>query len=111
MKKVGSAEVENVVRKYLKSKEFLLSRPRMPGETGVDIEATKGKTKTYIEVIGYNTKPQTRSREFFEGFFRVISRDKNNKNHRLAIALPVEFIKGMKQRVAVYTIADKLGQL
>ncbi|MDO8734005.1 MAG: hypothetical protein Q7K21_02455, partial [Elusimicrobiota bacterium] len=98
MKEITSHEVESAVRKYLKGKHYKISPSRKHGETGADIVATKGQTKLFIEVIGYNTKPPIKSREFYESFFRIISRDENDKEHKLIIALPIKFLNGMKQR-------------
>lgn len=112
MKLIKSEEVEKVIRKYLKSKKYIVSTPKSHGETGVDIEATKGNRKLFIESIGYNSNPQIKSREFFESFFRIISRDENKKTHKIILALPIRFKNGMQQRKAQYGIAwDKLADI
>jgi hypothetical protein len=56
-------------------------------------------------VIGFQSHPPIRSREFYEAFFRVISRDRGISSDVLAIALPKRFKAGMKQRQQQYPVA------
>jgi hypothetical protein len=106
-----SLEVERVVRKYLEDKGCALSPYKRRGETGPDIKATCGKSTWFVEVIGFQEVPPVRSREFYEAFFRVISRDRNDPEDILVLALPRRFKDGMKQRVRNYPVAwDKLGR-
>ena len=106
-----STEVEKVVRQYLETKGCTLSSHRKQGETGPDIEATSGKSTWFVEIIGFQEVPPLRSREFYEAFFRVISRDRDNPDDTLVLALPVRFKDGMRQRVQNYPVAwEKLGK-
>lgn len=106
-----SSEVEQVVRKYLEEKGCILSPPRGYGETGPDIKATSDAFTWFVEVIGFQKVPPVRSREFYEAFFRLISRDRGNPNDNLVLALPKRFKTGMRQRMKQYPIAwGKLGK-
>jgi len=108
---VKSSEVEQIVRKYLKDKGCELSPPRKHGETGADIIATNGTSAWFVEVIGFQKVPPVRSREFYEAFFRIISRDRDNPNDILVMALPKRFKTGMRRRMRQYPVAwSKLGK-
>jgi Holliday junction resolvase-like predicted endonuclease len=111
MKLVNSEAVEKIVRSYLKGKGFSLSKQKKQGQTGADIVAMKGKQTRFIEVIGFQSAPPTRSREFYEAFFRAISRDQNRAQDTLIIALPIRFRNGMRRRKQQYPVAwGKLGE-
>ena len=87
-----------------------MSKQRGNGETGADIIAQKNGVTTFIEIIGFQSSPPLRSREFYESFFRVISRDNNNLDDVLVLALPNRFRIGMPQRKKQYLFAwGKLG--
>lgn len=110
-KLVEAKQVEQVIRNYLERKGCMLSYPKKSGETGVDIIATRGDSTWLVEVIGFQSHPPTRSREFYEAFFRVISRDKGNPDDILAIGLPKRFKNGIRQRKSQYAVAwPKLGK-
>jgi hypothetical protein len=106
-----SSEVEQVVREYLERNGYTLSTPRKHGENGPDIKAIKDAFTWFVEIIGFQEVPPVRSREFYEAFFRIISRDRNNPNDILVLALPKRFKNGMRQRMQQYPAAwSKLGK-
>lgn len=108
---VKATEVEQLIRKCLEEKAYTLSSHKKYGETGPDIVVKHGKFTWFVEVIGFQSHPPTRSREFYEAFFRLISRDRNNPNDILVLALPKRFKDGMKQRKEQYPVAwEKLGK-
>jgi hypothetical protein len=110
MKLVTAEAVETVVRRYLLAKGFNLSEAKKSGETGCDLIANKGEERLLIEIIGFQSVPPIRSREFYELFFRTISRDENKEGDRLVMALPARFANGMAQRRKHYGISwQKLG--
>jgi hypothetical protein len=110
VKLVEAADVEWVVRKHLRENGYTLSSPRSYGETGADITAKDDKSTCFVEIIGFQSHPPTRSREFYEAFFRVISRDENNPSDVLILALPKRFKDGMRQRKQQYKVAwGKIG--
>ncbi|MCL0057581.1 hypothetical protein M1N05_00730 [Dehalococcoidales bacterium] len=110
-KLVKAKDVEQVVRRYLEGKGCTLSPPKKYGQTGTDITAKCGKSTWFVEVIGFQSHPPTRSREFYEAFFRVISRDRNNPDDALVLALPKRFKNGIRQRKQQYPVAwEKLGK-
>ena len=113
MAKVVEAEaVEKVIREYLEAKGYKLSPPKRRGQTGPDIVARHNKSTYFVEIIGFQEVPSIRSREFYEAFFRVISRDRDNPaDDVLVLGLPKRFKDGMRQRKQQYSIAwEKLGK-
>jgi hypothetical protein len=111
VKLVEAGDVERVVRKYLEENGYSLTSPKEYGQTGVDIIAKRGESTCFVEIIGFQSHPPTRSREFYEAFFRIISRDRNNPHDHLVLALPKRFKDGMKQRKQHYSVAwDKLAK-
>ena len=101
---VANQDVEVALRRCLEGEGYSLSAARLNGETGVDILATKADERLYIEVIGFKDSPPARSKDFFEVFFRAISR-LNQGATRIVIALPERFASGLPQRAAVYGAA------
>ena len=111
-KSVANRRVEEVLRSYLKAEGCTLSVSKKQGETGADIVAKRGEFTWIVEAIGFQDKPPVRSREFYEAFFRVISRDRDVSNHILVLGLPMRFKQGMRQRMQQYPVAwGKLGKV
>lgn len=111
MKLVTSEDVENTIRRYLKKQPFGLSDTKKRGETGCDLVASRNGETLYIEIIGFQSAPPIRSREFYELFFRTISRDTGRPNDRLVMALPARFAIGMARRKQQYGLAwNKIGE-
>lgn len=97
-------DVEKALRYFLQDNGYKLEIPeRKFGETGVDIIASKDGEKWHIEVIGFKESPPARSKDFYEVFFRAISRLKDGAGH-IVIALPDRFRNGLPQRVRQYGI-------
>ena len=97
-KRIQSEVVEECVRTVLKSEGFALSEQRTRnGETGVDILAQKQEEQIHIEVIGYKSTGPARSKDFFEVFFRAVSRLKDGAR-RCVIAIPDTAKRGLPQR-------------
>lgn len=95
-------QVESVLRRLLPRQGYqLLNNPRKQGETGADIIARKGDVQVFIECIGYQENPPLRSKQFYEGFFRTVSRLKDGAT-RCVLALPTRFNKGRNQRAKQY---------
>jgi hypothetical protein len=102
--------VEESLRRCLAGEGYALSAVPKHGETGVDVEATMGRRRVYIEVIGYKSCPPARAKDFFEVFFRAISRIEGGAR-RIVIALPARFEKGLPTRAGHYGVAWwRLGQ-
>jgi len=103
---IPSDDVERCLRACLETERYGLSSPRKNGETGVDLIAKKGNEKHFIEVIGFREFPPARSKDFYEVFFRAVSRlDDGAKS--LVIALPQRFGRGLNQRASHYGEAWK----
>ena len=112
---VPNALVERVLRQILIDAGYDLTDPRRNGETGVDIIATRNGESIHIECIGYKTQPPARAKDFYESFFRVVSR-LNDGAARLAIALAAQARRGLparalQHRVAWMRIADAFPEL
>lgn len=97
---------ETTVRQWLRVNYYKVSRPRHYGENGVDILASRGREILHIEVIGYSSRPPKRARDFFEAFFRSISRLKDGATSCI-IAMPEEYGRGLRQRASQYGVAWK----
>lgn len=113
---VSNADVETCLREILTGEGFRLNSPRAHGQTGVDIIATNKDSETYhIEVVGYKAAGPARAKDFFEGFFRAISRLNDNAKHCVlavshlaATGLPA---RARQHRVAWLRIADAFPEL
>jgi hypothetical protein len=103
---VTGEQVELVVRKLLSRQKYKLNKPRTSGEKGADIIAQKRGKELFIECIGFQKNPPLRSKQFYEVFFRAISRLRNGAT-RCILALPVRFKAGMNQRAEHYGEAWK----
>jgi len=102
---------EDCLRTLLRKEGYVLENlPGGNGQTGVDIVATKGDQRLHIEVIGFKSSPPARSKDFYEVFFRAISRIKDGATE-CVIALPARSAVGLPQRARHYGIAwQRLGQ-
>ncbi len=85
---------------------YSLNPERKYGENGADIIAKKDGDELVFEVIGYKNKGPARSKDFFEIFFRGISR-LNLGAKKILLAMPVKFKSGLNQRVENYRVAWK----
>lgn len=83
---------------------YSLSRARANGETGVDILATKGNEVIHIEVIAFKSSGPARARDFFQAFFRAISRTDQGAT-RCVIALAAQWKRGLSIRAGHYGTA------
>ena len=71
---VKNEDVEQSLRGALAAEGFTMNPKLGHGETGVDILATRHDEQYHIEVIGYKKSPPARAKDFYESFFRAISR-------------------------------------
>jgi hypothetical protein len=103
---IPSDDVERCLRVCLEAEGYRLSAPRKNGETGVDLIAEKGNDKHFIEVIGFKASGPARARDFFEVFFRAVSR-LGDGAESLVIALPQRFARGLNKKASHYGEAWK----
>lgn len=101
---VTSAAVEECLRLCLSREGYVLNRERVCGETGVDIEASKGREVITIEAISFKSSPSARAKDFFESFFRAVSR-LNSGATRCVIAVPTRFSQGLPARANQHHVA------
>lgn len=107
---VRNDRTEACLRTLLADEGYELNKPRRNGQTGVDIIATKGNEQLHVEVIGFKSSPPARSKDFYEVFFRAISRIKDGAT-LCVIALPSRSADGLPLRARQYGIAwQRLGQ-
>lgn len=112
---VTNAQVEDCLRQLLKGDGYSVSPKRLHGENGVDIIASRNSETYHIEVIGYKKVGAVRARDFFEGFFRIVSRLNDGAthcvlalSHHAATGLPA---RAKQHRVAWLRIADAFPEL
>ncbi len=113
---VSNAQVEQCLREILESDGYRLSSLRAHGETGVDIVAvSRDGERLHIETVGYKAKGPTRAKDFFEGFFRAVSRLNDGArhcvlalSHRSAVGLPA---RAKQHKIAWRRIADAFPEL
>ena len=98
---VSNKDTENCLRAILKSNGYTLNPERAYGETGVDILALKGQEESHIEVIGYKSSAPARAKDFYESFFRAVSRLKDGAT-RCVIAIPINAKHGLPARARQY---------
>lgn len=101
---VSNAEVEDCLRELLAKDGFTLSPKRAHGQTGVDILAQKDDEQYHIEVIAYKQAGPARAKDFYEGFFRVVSRLNGDANH-CVLALSKKAEVGLPARAAQHRVA------
>jgi len=105
MKDPTSAQVERALRKRLVGEGYALNKRLPSGALGADVIARRGNEAIFIEVIGFDTSPPRRSKDFYESFFRAVSRLNNEGATSVVIALPSRFARGLKQRANHYGVA------
>jgi hypothetical protein len=101
---VASSQIEEVLREVLAAEGYSVSPQRGHGETGVDILAEKGQTRYYIEAISHKSSPPARSKDFFEAFFRAVSRLDDGAEH-CVVAVSHLTARGLPDRARQYRIA------
>ena len=94
---VSNSEVEDCLRGALAQEGYSLNPKRTHGETGVDIVARRGDLCFHIECIGYKSSPPARAKDFFESFFRCVSRLNDGAN-QCVIALSIRAETGLPAR-------------
>lgn len=101
---VKNEDAEAYLRELLEAQGYELNVPRAYGETGVDILATKDNEEWHIEVIGYKSSGPARAKDFYEAFFRIVSRLNDDATH-CVIALPEQARAGLPARARQHRIA------
>ena len=94
---VTSKEVEAIVRSTLAREGYKTSVERGYGETGTDVIAERRDELLHIEAIAFKSSPPARAKDFYEVFFRAVSRLDDGVT-ACVIALPSRFGMGLPQR-------------
>jgi hypothetical protein len=103
---ISNEDTERCLRTVLIGEGYNLSNRRSHGETGVDIIASKGTEELYIEVISYKSSGPARAKDFYECFFRTISRIKDGAQC-CVMAMPILAKRGLPARARQYGVAWK----
>jgi Holliday junction resolvase-like predicted endonuclease len=98
---ISNDDTETCLRNCLMQEGYILNNRRALGETGVDIIARKNGEIVFVEVIGFKQSPSARAKDFYEVFFRSISRVTNGARH-CVIALPRRSGLGLPARARHY---------
>ena len=101
---IKNLDVDKCLRVILQRDGYQLSDELGHGQTGVDILASKSGEDWHIECIGFKSSPPARAKDFFESFFRAVSRLNDGAVH-CVIALPKRFEKGLPARAAHHGVA------
>ena len=101
---VKNEEVETCLRELLEAEGYRLNRRRAYGQTGVDIIAEKDGELWHIEAIGYKSSGPARAKDFYESFFRIVSRLNDEARH-LVIALSDRAEVGLPARAKQHAVA------
>ena len=101
---VSNEATETALRAILQNEGWELSRERGHGETGTDIIAQSSEETIHIEVIGYKRPPGARAMDFYQVFFRTVSR-LNLGATKCVMAMPSEFGRGLASRVNQHRVA------
>lgn len=112
---VKNSAAEKCLREILEREGYVLSPELGPGQTGVDIVAERNGSQIHIEVIGHKSSGPARAKDFYEVFFRAVSRLKDGATE-CVIALPDLAVRGLPARarqygVAWYRIGDAFPEL
>jgi len=112
---ISNADVETCLRQILIHEGFTLSPTRAHGQTGVDVIASRSGETYHIEAIGYKSSPPARAKDFYESFFRIVSRLNDGAtrcvlalSHKAAVGLPA---RAKQHRLAWLRIADAFPEL
>lgn len=101
---VSNARVEGSLRQALKSQGFKLTAKKHHGHRGTDIIASRGRQVYHIEVIAYKRSRPARAKDFFEAFFRAVSRLDVGAEH-CVIAMSERARVGLPKRAAQHRVA------
>jgi hypothetical protein len=107
---VSSRDVELTLRAALSREGYKTSAERGYGETGTDIVAERGREVIHIEAIAFKPSPPARAKDFYEAFFRAVSRLQLDATC-CVVALPSRFGMGLPQRAkAIGKAWERIGQ-
>ncbi len=101
---VSNDTVEKTLRELLKREGYSLSPQKAHGQTGVDILATRDGESYHIEVIGFKSSPSARAYDFYQVYFRAVSRLSEGAKH-CVIALPKRTGDGLPARAEQHHVA------
>lgn len=96
---VTSSQIEHVVRQKLETEGYALSPARSLGENGGDIIAQRGAERVVVEAIAYKSSGSARAKDFYESFFRAISRLDTGAT-RVIVAVAEQARRGLPARVS-----------
>lgn len=102
---ITKIETENCLRELLKQEGYKLSSKIGLAKLGPDIKAAKNNENLYIEAIGFKESNIERVKDFYEAFFKAISRLNNKDCSHIIIAIPESLRKILPIRAKIYKVA------
>jgi hypothetical protein len=109
---VTKIETGDCLRELLEKEGYKLSSKKGLGKLGPDIKATRDDKTWYIEVIGFEGSGIERVNDFYQAFFRAVSRLNNKDCRHIIIAIPEKSRKILPKRAKIYKVAWKrIGEI
>ena len=102
---VSNEEVEQCLRALLVAEGYEMNPPRAYGEIGTDVIAERDGDAWHIEVIGYKKHGPARAKDFFEVFFRSVSRLNDSRVKHCVIAVAKQAEAGLPARASHHRVA------
>lgn len=103
--KTTNTEIENYLRELLAKEGYKLRNKSGIFKLGPDIKATKDDENWYIEVVGSEETGLERVKDFYEAFFKSLSRLNNKDCKHCVIAMPESLRKFLYIRARIYKVA------
>ena len=103
--KTTNTEIENCLRELLIKEGYKLRNRSGLFKLGPDTKATKDNKNWYIEVIGSEGSGLERVKDFYEAFFKSLSRLNNKDCNHCIIAIPESLRKFLYIRARIYKVA------
>ena len=98
-------EIENFLRNILKEEGYKIKGKKGLAMLGPDIKATKDKEVFYIEIAGSDATGLEITNDFYEAFFKAVSRLNNKDCKHCIIAMPESLRKMLHIRAKIYKVA------
>ena len=103
--KTINTKIGNCLRELLIKEGYKLRNKIGLFKLGPDIKATKDNENWYIEVIGSEGSGLERVKDFYEAFFKSLSRLNNKDCNHCIIAIPESLRKFLYIRARIYKVA------
>jgi len=102
-----NSEMENVLRDLLKDEGYKLTKKTGLEKLGSDIKASLDDGGLYIEIIENEEPGVEKNIDFYQAFFKALSRLNNKGCKHTVIAMPESSRKILSIRAKIYKVAWK----